>query len=46
MQEWQEKNKPSNNMHVKIQGGGGVTYANTGSCSKVAKYLEHEDEKK
>ena len=32
-------------MHVKIQGGGGGTYANTGSCSKVAKYLEHEDEK-
>lgn len=32
-------------MHVKIQGGGGGTYANTGSCSNVANYLEHEDEK-
>jgi hypothetical protein len=32
-------------MHVKIQGGGGGTYANTGSCSSVANYLEHEDAK-
>ncbi|WP_158730186.1 MULTISPECIES: DUF5712 family protein [unclassified Flavobacterium] len=32
-------------MHIKIQGGGGGTYANTGSCSSVANYLEHEDSK-
>ena len=32
-------------MHVKIQGGGGGTYANSGSCSNVADYLEHEDVK-
>lgn len=30
-------------MHVKIQGGGDGTYANTGSCSNVTNYLEHED---
>lgn len=30
-------------MNVKIQGGGGGTYANTGSCRAVTGYLEHED---
>lgn len=30
-------------MNVKIQGGGGGTYANTGSCSNVVSYLQHED---
>lgn len=30
-------------MNVKIQGGGGGTYANTGSCAGVTGYLQHED---
>lgn len=30
-------------MNVKIQGGGGGEYANTGSCTGVTNYLEHED---
>lgn len=30
-------------MNVKIQGGGGGTYANTGSCIGVTTYLQHED---
>lgn len=30
-------------MNVKIQGGGGGTYANTGSCTAVTSYLQHED---
>lgn len=30
-------------MNIKIQGGGGGKYANTGSCSNVIDYLEHED---
>ena len=30
-------------MNVKIQGGGGGTYANTGSCRAVTGYLQHED---
>lgn len=30
-------------MNVKIQGGGGGTYANTGSCTGVVTYLQHED---
>lgn len=30
-------------MNVKIQGGGGGTYANTGSCRAVTSYLQHED---
>lgn len=30
-------------MNVKIQGGGGGTYANTGSCTGVTSYLQHED---
>lgn len=30
-------------MNVKIQGGGGGTYANTGSCFGVVSYLRHED---
>lgn len=30
-------------MHVKIQGGGGGKYSNSGSCSSVVSYLEHED---
>lgn len=29
-------------MHVKIQGGGNGVYANSGSCSAVAMYCEHE----
>ena len=29
-------------MNVKIQGGGGGTYANTGSCTGVVTYLQHE----
>ncbi|MEO4759425.1 clindamycin resistance transfer factor BtgB, partial [Phocaeicola vulgatus] len=29
-------------MIVKVQGGGKV-YANTGSCSDVVSYLQHED---
>lgn len=29
-------------MNIKIQGGGKGVYANTGSCSGVAKYLTHE----
>ena len=32
-------------MHVKIQGGKGGTYANSGSCSNATDYLEHEDNK-
>lgn len=27
----------------KIQGGGSGTYANTGSCTGVTTYLQHED---
>ena len=30
-------------MNIKIQGGGGGTYANTGSCIAVTNYLEHEE---
>ena len=30
-------------MHVKIQGGGDGKYSNSGSCSGVVAYLEHED---
>lgn len=30
-------------MNVKIQGGGGGSYANTGSCVGVTNYLAHED---
>ena len=30
-------------MNIKIQGGGSGTYANTGSCSGVTTYLQHED---
>lgn len=30
-------------MNVKIQGGGGGAYANTGSCIGVTNYLAHED---
>lgn len=30
-------------MNVKIQGGGGGTYSNTGSCIAVTNYLEHEN---
>lgn len=30
-------------MHIKIQGGGAGKYANTGSCSSLVSYLEHED---
>lgn len=30
-------------MNVKIQGGGGGTYGNTGSCIAVVNYLAHED---
>lgn len=30
-------------MNVKIQGGGGGTYGNTGSCTGVVNYLSHED---
>ena len=30
-------------MHVKIQGGGDGKYSNSGSCSNVVSYLEHED---
>ena len=30
-------------MNVKIQGGGGGIYANTGSCTGVTTYLQHED---
>lgn len=33
-------------MNVKIQGGGGGTYANTGSCFGVVSYLRHEDAKR
>lgn len=32
-------------MNVKIQGGGAGTYSNSGSCSNVVDYLEHEDKK-
>ena len=32
-------------MNVKIQGGGSGTYSNSGSCSNVIDYLEHEDKK-
>ena len=32
-------------MNVKIQGGGSGTYSNSGSCSNVVEYLEHEDKK-
>ncbi|WP_158211153.1 DUF5712 family protein [Myroides phaeus] len=30
-------------MHIKIQGGGNGKYANSGSCSTLVSYLEHED---
>ena len=30
-------------MNVKIQGGGGGSYANTGSCTGTVTYLQHED---
>ena len=30
-------------MHIKIQGGGEGKYSNTGSCSSLISYLEHED---
>lgn len=30
-------------MNIKIQGGGGGVYANTGSCTGVTTYLQHED---
>ncbi len=33
-------------MHIKIQGGGERRYANTGSCSDLISYLEHEDFKR
>ncbi|HUH34963.1 MAG TPA: DUF5712 family protein [Moheibacter sp.] len=33
-------------MHIKIQGGGEKRYANTGSCSDLISYLEHEDFKR
>jgi len=33
-------------MNIKIQGGGGGTYANTGSCFGVVSYLRHEDAKR
>jgi len=32
-------------MNIKIQGGGGGVYGNTGSCTGTTKYLEHEDSK-
>lgn len=32
-------------MNVKIQGGGAGAYSNSGSCSGVVDYLEHEDKK-
>lgn len=32
-------------MNIKIQGGGGGVYANSGSCYGTANYLEHEDKK-
>ena len=33
-------------MNVKIQGGGGGEYANTGSSAAAARYLSHEDREK
>lgn len=33
-------------MNVKIQGGGGGVYANTGSCIGVTNYLQHEDQER
>ncbi len=30
-------------MHIKIQGGGDGKYSNSGSCSSLVSYLEHED---
>lgn len=30
-------------MHIKIQGGGSGSYANTGSCYGLVSYLRHED---
>lgn len=30
-------------MNIKIQGGGGGAYANTGSCAAVTTYLQHEE---
>lgn len=30
-------------MNIKIQGGGSGIYANTGSCTGVTTYLQHED---
>lgn len=30
-------------MNVKIQGGGGGAYGNTGSCAATTSYLQHED---
>ena len=30
-------------MNIKIQGGGSGTYANTGSCTGVTTYLQHEE---
>lgn len=30
-------------MNIKIQGGGGGTYSNAGSCTAVTEYLQHED---
>ena len=29
-------------MNIKIQGGGSGTYANTGSCTGVTTYLQHD----
>lgn len=33
-------------MIVKVQGGGGGTYANTGTSEGVINYLQHEDFKR
>ena len=33
-------------MIVKVQGGGGGTYANTGTSEVVVNYLQHEDFKR
>jgi len=33
-------------MNIKIQGGGGGVYANSGSCHGTANYLEHEEKER
>lgn len=33
-------------MQIKIQGGGDGKFSNSGSCSNVVAYLEHEDFKR